>query len=384
MATSDHHAFPLPGRGNKFFNHLQETATSKATPSLKDIKPLIDEVLTYLETATTTDVMTKAVADALFTLEQIPGFLMNESFSTIVEIDTTKLTFIQHKVGQYLLQNGFAKITVTIARSLQDTASYITGTQLQAQCQYNLYLLYMLVLRYTHVYPVTDASFCSSICKEGILDTLKLSLIYLNDTANKLPLYLDGYNLLIRTTIVVLGVLFNCIAFCSENKYLYRQAKIVDTLSTITRVDNDINLLVLLTVAYVVEEAESNDMLLNSQYTIQYVIELLKKAVYSANHFVVTKSGIFASSSRHLLHGLNYLALNNDVNKRIILKYGGLPAIIRMLQPIFSEEEIQLATKTLRSLAGVDTIRKEIEGQLHKSGKYNDPLRIFMHGILDV
>ena len=369
MTDEDHQAVPVPGTGNNtFFRQLQERASGHANLTLQDLKPLIDDALIFLKTVT--DFASKKVADALNTLHFVPNVLMNEKFSSILEIDPTKHSFINYKVGKYLLLNDFHKKIVHIAGLLHESTSVTTTKALEAQCQYNLFLLYRLVLHYTFVYPMNDASFCRSVCTEGILDILKLALIYFDDPGNILPVTVDGYNLTIWTKLQILGVLLNCIALCSENKNLYQQAKITETLSKIDRNNEDVKLVVLLIVAYTVDEIQPKEIFSNSEETVKYLMELLKRAMHSANHLCST--GIFIFSSRYLLDGLYILSSNNDANKLAILKHGGILAIVRMLRSDFSEDEIQLATKTLQNLAVVKKIRREIEAQLYKSGNYDN------------
>ena len=377
MSAEDHQVIPMPSTGkNNFFSQLQEKASRHTNLTLQDLKPLIDDALIFLKN--TTDFASKEVADVLYTLSSVPIFLMNEKNSSILDIDLTKLTFIYYKVGQYLLQNGVDKSVVHIARLLHEIISGITSKKLEAQCQYNLLLLYQLIVGYTNVYPVKDTTFCYSICEEGILDMLKVSLVYFDVPSNKLPVAVNGQNLTIWAKMHVLAILFNCIAACSENKSLYQQVKIIDVLAKINRLSEDVKLIVLLIVAYTVDEAEPNEMLSNSVGTVKYLIELLKKAVHSVNHFCST--GAFVILSRYLLDGLNILSSNNDANKLAILKHGGIPVIIRMLQPDFSEDEIQLATKTLRNLGVVKKIKREIGAQLHRSGDYDSIVSFVWYG----
>ena len=366
MSAEDRQAIPMPGRGNAFLNQLQEKASRNTNLTLQDIKPLIDDALMFLKNVT--DYATKEVADVLNMLYFVPDFLMNEKFSSIHVIDINKRSFDSYKVGNYLLQNNFHKSVVHITRFLHDMISNGTSNTLEAQCQYNLFHLYRLIAHFTHVYPVKDTSFCRAICTEGFLDILKLSLVYFDDPFNKLPYTVDGYNLTAMTKKYILGILGNCISLCPDNRTIYQQAKIIDTLARIDKLTEDVKLTVLLIVAYTVDGTEPNKMLSNSTETVIYLVKTLKKAVHSANHYCIT--GGFGLSSIYLLEGLNILSSNNDGNKLAILKHGGIQVIIRMLHSDFSEDEIQLATKTLQNLAVVKKIRKEIASQLNKSGKY--------------
>ena len=130
-------------------------------------------------------------------------------------------------------------------------------------------------------------------------------------------------------------------------------------------------MLSLLILAYIVDEKE-NDMIVKSQDSVQFLTKLFVKAAFSGKHMVDSssfgedKTEIY--SCRELLGGLNHLAVH-DANKDAIVEHGGIPAIIRMLQSDFSEDERQLAAEALCNLALKDDIKKNAEMQKAKSSK---------------
>ena len=201
------------------------------------------------------------------------------------------------------------------------------------------------------------APFCRSICKAGFINVLQRSLLYFDDPSNEIH---DKSQVITEAKSNILSTLFNIILECPDYRDEYRGSKIIDTLSQLRQTDVEEKTLSLLILAHIVDEQE-NEMLLRSQDSIRYLTELFAKAVVSSKHAVHGGSTL-CYDARELLDGINHLAVS-DVNKQEILKCGGVQAIVKMLQPEFSEDERKLATDALWNLAFDDNIKKDPEVQ---------------------
>ena len=219
-----------------------------------------------------------------------------------------------------------------------------------------------LFVSFTCVYPMSAAPFCRTICKEGIVNVLQQSLLYSDDPRHKIP---DKPHFTAKTKRNILSTLFNMIVECPDLRDEYRSSNMIDTLSQVQKTLVEDKTLSLLILAHIVDEKQ-NEMLLRSQDSIRFLTELFTKAVASPKHRVraseLADENAMVYNTRELLDGINHLAIS-DANKQEILKCGGVQAIIKMLQPEFSEDERKLATDTLWNLAFDDNIKKDPEVQ---------------------
>ncbi|XP_072028059.1 uncharacterized protein [Amphiura filiformis] len=220
-------------------------------------------------------------------------------------------------------------------------------------------------------FPSQDSDFCRSFGTEEYFDVTKQSLLYFDDPANKIFTNdYNGVNLTLKVKLSILYTLLMIISKCLDNRNVYRRANIIPTLSMMGKENMEVKTLSLLILSYVVDE-EENEMLTKSEDAIRFLTELFIKTVYSTQHmldstYIAEYNVIFVYSTSELLDALNHLAVN-DSNKLEILKHGGVPAIIRMLQSDFTKEEKELAIKALWNLAFVDNIRANSEVQKAKS-----------------
>ena len=341
------------------FESRLEEKTAAGETSLDDIKPLINEGLEYLEN--TTNYGTE-VYDVLRMIRCAPKCLMNDvvdGCNSILEVDTNQYTKLCHEVSQYLIQKEFPRIAVKLATSLQEKLDTIgIADQSSYPCQVNMYMIYDIFVVFTGVYPMNAAPFCRSICKEGIVNVSQRALLYFDDPGNKIPD--KAFDVTVNAKKKILSTLYNIILECPDYRDKYRASNIIDTLSKVLKTDVEDKTLSLLILAHIVDEQE-NEMLLRSQDSIRYLTEMFAKAVVSPEH-IVSGDSTLGYDARELLDGINHLAIS-DANKQEILKCGGVQAIIKMLQPEFSEDERKLATDALWNLAFDDNIKKDPEVQ---------------------
>ena len=338
------------------------------TLTIDTTKSLIDEAVAYL--GSTNDYGTKEVEDAIEMLGIIPHILVDDIHSyrhnSFLDQDTVQFRTRRYKVTQYLIQQGFPSIVVKMIKSLHENlSSPIKSEQSGDQFGTNLKALCDIIMNHTSNYPMPSAPYCRAICKEGAVEILAQSLLYFDDSDSNIA---QKTTIFVEMKTAILGVLFNIITECPDYREKYRSANIVDALSKIQKTNIEVERLSLLVLAYIVDENE-NEMLVNSQDSVQSLIRLFAKAVSSPKHTVKVDDceddGIY--DCRELLSGLNHLAIH-DTNKDVIVKHGGIPSIIRMLQSDFSEDERQLAAETLGTLALKDDIKENPEIQKAMSG----------------
>ncbi len=357
MSGSETSEVTQPGESSYFCDQL--VGISSDTLTFEDTKPLIDEILQFLGEAK--DYGTRDVADAFRALYRIPRCIMHEDLDANLDsIDTTQYYKVVFEVGQYLLHQDFSTISMRISNALHQMLSGCTAnSDYGAQCQYNCSKLYGVIQ--DHSSSLNPASFCRSIIEEGIqLEVLLKMLEYFNAPDNDTTVFIYYGNTRVNLTQSnrrdVLLILLNCIKACPDLRKAYREANIVKILLNV-KGDFQMKILILLTLSYVVDDNQS-DMLRKSDDSIHFLTNLFKKSVESKHHYVrdLDEGPALLYSAFELLDGLNHLSVN-DANKLDILKHGGVPAIIRMLQPDFTDDERKLATEALWNLAFVDQIK---------------------------
>ncbi len=367
MSGSETSGVTQPGESSYFYDKLVEISSDTLT--FEDTKPLIDEILQFLSEAK--DYGTREVADALNVLHRIPLCIMHEDLDVDIDnINTTKYFELVFELGQYLIHQDFFKITMRISNALYQALGECTvNPEYGAQCQYNWFKLITVLNQGDQ-----KASDYRQIVEEGILELLLKMLEYFNSPDNVTEAYIwragNKVNLTQANRRFILVMLFNCIKAAPDLRTAYRQANIVNILLNLEG-NFQMKALILLTLSYVVDDNQS-DMLRKSDDSIRFLTNLFKEAVESKHHHVSDDHDLMYSAFE-LLDGLNHLAVN-DANKLDILKHGGVPAIIRMLQPDFTEKERKLATEALWNLAFVDQIKSTSEVQNAKSSKSLKPL----------
>ena len=343
------------------------------TLTLEDTKPLIDEAVALLKS--TTDYGTKEVENILDMLQFVAYFLMddvqkflNDSF---VDEDTIQFRTRRYEVTQYLIQQDFPSIAVKMFKSLYEqlrSAAINKSDQSVDQFGRNMNALCSLFHNHTDNYPMPSAPLCRSLCKEGTIEILESSLLYFDDPGSDIP---HKAELFLDMKRSILGVLSNIITECPDYRDRYRRANIVDAIAKIKKTNVEIKALSLLVLAYIVDERE-NDLIIISHDSIQFLTELFVKSAFSVKHMVdssdLDQGTHIRYTCRELIGGINHLAVH-DTNKDAFVKHGCVPAMIRMLQSDFSEDEKQLAAEALGTLALKDDIKENPEIQQAMSGK---------------
>ncbi|XP_072051356.1 uncharacterized protein [Amphiura filiformis] len=263
----------------------------------------------------------------------------------------------QHQLGMYLKREGFAELFAKIWKSLYCFLERENWRQIGFT---NLGLLLRISINFTFHCP---AELGEDLGVHGCIPLLLEGL-------RKLKKYFNSeIEMALLRDIVgnVFGILYNSVRKCSTNRENYRKARAVEDLTEYLKYENAaIKVQSLLILAYVVNESESS-ILAKAEGGIAKLVDLLKSAVNSEDHMALFESTKLFSAFE-LIYCLNHLAINDD-NKREIEKEGGVPAIVRMLEDDFSEEEQSVAARALWNMSFVESIRKSDLLQ-----KTNEPL----------
>ena len=148
--------------------------------------------------------------------------------------------------------------------------------------------------------------------------------------------------------------LFNCIRMSSGNRDAYRKANVIGVLQPLLTSSNvEIQTIALIVLAYVVNEKE-REILATSESGLKQLLTVLKNGVDSPDHRA--NIGNTGYTVLETLDAINQLAIN-DTSKDEIAKQGAIPAIVRMLEDDFSDQEHRVAVKALWNLAFVKSIR---------------------------
>ena len=151
----------------------------------------------------------------------------------------------------------------------------------------------------------------------------------------------------------LLGGLFNCIRMSSGNRDAYRKANAIGVLQPLLTSPNlEIQTNALIILAYVVNEKE-REILATSESGLKQLLTVLKNGVDNTEHCAAI--GGTSYTVLETLDAINQLAIN-DTSKAEIARQGAIPAIIRMLEDDFSDQEHRVAVEALWNLAFVDSI----------------------------
>ena len=138
----------------------------------------------------------------------------------------------------------------------------------------------------------------------------------------------------------------------SKNRSVYRAADAIPILKRLLKYNNKIiRMMALMILSYVVNE-DQREILSSSKIGIGLLLMFHRLAVKGKNHYFLEFSAFLT------LVAINHLAIN-DANKRVIGKTeGSIPAIIRMLEDDFSDEERKVAANALWNLSFIESIRE--------------------------
>ena len=301
-----------------------------ATRTFKELKPGIDEALQYLKACD--DFQTDAAKMALQLLEKVsfPSECSN-----------------RREVALHLIGEGFGQLFVKIWHSL---CEYLDREKWRQRGYTNLARITGCCHNYTDVCPELG----TELGKFGCIPLMLAGL-------EKLKMYFSKQSefIIIQNVVgSIFGILHNSIRICSGNREIYRNAGAVNILKSYLK--EPISTYALMILAYIVNESES-EILAESDVGVATLVQLLQEAVQSSNHTVIIYNGQYFSAFE-LLDCLNHLAINDD-NKCEMYKQDSIPAIVRMLEDDFSEEEQCVAAEVIWNLTFVESIRQSKQVQ---------------------
>lgn len=164
------------------------------------------------------------------------------------------------------------------------------------------------------IWNCTDKSsqLCESLIKTHVLHDLIAELgsekLSGSDLRNENNLYLVK---------AYLGILHNIVRLCTDSRRTFRSANSVKILQWYLNSSNDlIKTKSYLILSYIINE-EENEIINAKDDNIQFIIDILKEALDSENHFSKT----YAFWALEIVCGLNHLAVNESNKVRLAVKF---------------------------------------------------------------
>ncbi|XP_072035236.1 uncharacterized protein [Amphiura filiformis] len=347
---------------SEYFDQLRIAKNKSEKVTLEDAKPKLDEVLYFLKNCD--DYTSKEIGDALNDLVTMP-----EDMS--VKLTQEDLSKNRGDVGEYLTQNGYAELFVKIVLSLKSHLRVYAKLKV-SQALENFKLVLRGFCNYTAWCPQLQIDFAH---QDGV-KTLFPLLEYIDINLPQCdPI---SKPLIQQILLFLISIFLNCIKYCPKNRSAYREANAFQILSNMKSSDKNVQLLALLTMAYVVDDKQSQS-LSKSHDCVKLLTEMLDECVKSPDHSVIIDPLCY--SIREILDGLNHLTINDD-NKLELQKHRGLSIISQMMEDdSFTEDEKRLAVEAIGALVYVKSIRetnevKEAAPMLEKlASSSNAPLR---------
>ncbi len=307
-----------------------EATSGVLSRTFKDLKPSIDGALQQLKVCT--DLSAEEATEALSVIERSCEYGQCPCDN-------------QRQFATHLKQDNFAQLFSKIWKGL---CHFLEQSRWEQIGFTNLQLLVKICLSVSKYCPV---EFGTDLATHGCISSLLQGLKQLKQYFNR------GSDLVLLRGIVgdMFGILHNAIYKCTDNRDVYRRGRAVEDLSDYLKSDNDlVKIYSLLIMAYVINESESS-IIATTEDGIAKLVHLLQEAVKVSEHKALAESTMVFSAFE-ILDCLNHLAINDDI-KREIEKQGGVPVIVRMLEDDFTEEEQDVAARTLWNLSFIESIR---------------------------
>ncbi|XP_072050151.1 uncharacterized protein [Amphiura filiformis] len=299
---------------------------------LEEVKQALDKALQYLKTC---DDYTTTKAKM--------------SFIKIVNAHKDEDDVSNKQIALHLIDQGYGQLFPRIWNGL-------CGFLEKEKWKDNGYKNLRYMLGGYHTYGKCCPELAAELGKNGSIPLLFAGL-------GKLEIYFDDEE---ELHVFITRILFFSISQCSRNRKIYQDANAFAICKKYLKSKNRVvSFNSMLILAYVVDESESG-ILATSDGGIARLVELLQEAIKSSDHKCL------GSTAREYLDCLNHLAMN-DNNKLEIEKEGGIPAIVRMLQDEFDEEDHCVAAEAVWNLAFVESIRTS--AQLQEAVPLLDKLR---------
>ena len=351
----------LPG----FFAGFKIKKSTAKKYTLDEAKLKLDETLKFLENECNNFANNVDVINGLVMIGNIPRMLTGlGDEDTIPAGKFAQFQVYLQTIANYLGETNYVELFLKMASIFQGSLKEPKIRLCSLDC---LNLLLDSFRNYTDQCKILARDFG----KLGGVETLLNLLTYLSNSVDEFEQKCKEPSMI--TFQRSLAILHNCIRVCSDNRAVYRRANTVGILSKLRETPLSVHskVFLVLILSYIVVEKES-ESLAKSEDSVRMLTYLLNDAVQRDGHYALTTdlNATTAFSALEILDGLNHLGVN-DANKAEIVKQGGLHSILRMLQPDFSEEEKNLATKAMWKLAFLDSVKRNDEVQASVDSKKN-------------
>eukprot|EP00057_Strongylocentrotus_purpuratus_P003753 XP_003727285.1 PREDICTED: uncharacterized protein LOC100890026 [Strongylocentrotus purpuratus] len=150
---------------------------------------------------------------------------------------------------------------------------------------------------------------------------------------------------------VSLGILCN-MSTTPGNRHLFREEGVAEKMQPYLKGDPFLKTICMITLAYIIEEGQEDSLIEKETDTIEYLVGILRDAVKSPN------KRFQGLCDREIALALGRLAVH-DSSKCKILKAGGLPLLVKMLEDKSADTQ-EAAANTIWNLAFSEDGRQKI------------------------
>jgi hypothetical protein len=228
---------------------------------------------------------------------------------------------LNRRVVDHIVRAGIAHVYLRLWRNMQ-TCNYVDDTVAFTNLQTALSI----------IWNCTDksVSLCDSLARASVVNQMLTELEHSWLVEADLTADLDLHYLV----KAYLGVLHNMVRLCVDIRRVFRAAGSVGILRLyLRRSQGLVRTKAYLILSYVIDERE-NDIINATDENIQYIVEILRDALESENHF----SQKYAFWASEIVCGLNHLAVN-DSNKVLLGRMGTIGLYVNLLRAGSLEEQ---------------------------------------------
>jgi len=231
-------------------------------------------------------------------------------------------TVLNRRIVDRIVRSGIAHVYLRAWRSIT-TIDYLDDENDSAFT--NLQLVLSIIWNCTD----KSISLCDCLARATVVNQMLAELA--NSNLCDADLNSDSERLYLVKAY--LGVLHNMVRLCVDSRRVFRAAGAVSVLRMyLRRPQGLVRTKAYLLLAYIVDERE-NDVINATDENIAYIVEILRSALESENHF----TQVYAFWASEIVCGLNHLAIN-DSNKSRLGHLGAVKLYVILLQTGSAEE----------------------------------------------
>ena len=230
--------------------------------------------------------------------------------------------YLTKRIVEKLVKQGIAHVFLKVWRSVSDI-DYLSSECFPAFR--NLQTILSIIWNCTD----KSVALCEALIRCGVIQQffseLSTERLKSSELTDENELYLVK---------AFLGILHNMVRLCSDSRRIFRMAHAVSILQLYLHSSQGlVKTKAYIILSYIISDDE-NGVINSTDENIKYIIDILREALNSENHFSKT----YAFWAKEVACGLNHLAVN-DLNKVRIVRQGALPLYVKLLESTNMEEQ---------------------------------------------